>query len=41
MVEVVVIGTEPPCIRCSLLVQRVNQEAEMEVSRTGTGSWSG
>ena len=28
MVEVVVIGTEPPCIRCSLLVQRVNQEAE-------------
>ena len=28
MVEVIVIGTEPPCLRCSLLVQRVNQEAE-------------
>ncbi len=28
MVEVIVIGTEPPCIRCSLVVQRVNEEAE-------------
>ena len=28
MVEVVVIGTDPPCLRCNLLVQRVYEVAD-------------
>jgi hypothetical protein len=28
MVEVTVIGTEPPCVRCSLVVQRVYEQAQ-------------
>jgi len=28
MVEVIVIGTEPPCIRCSRVVQLVNEASE-------------
>lgn len=28
MVEVIVIGTEPPCVRCSLVAQRVHEQAQ-------------
>jgi protein-disulfide isomerase len=28
MIEVVVIGTDPPCLRCNLLVQRVYEAAD-------------
>ena len=28
MVEVVVIGTDPPCLRCNLLVERVYEVAD-------------
>ena len=28
MVEVVVIGTDPPCLRCNMLVQRIQETAD-------------
>ena len=28
MVEVIVIGTDPPCLRCHMLVQRIQETAE-------------
>ncbi len=30
MVEVTVIGVEPPCVRCSLVVQRVYEQARLD-----------